>query len=268
MLEENHGVFLTDTRLQQPLRMSRCGRNHDAQSGAMQEIGFKALAMLCTELMARALRCAYNHRHLGVAAEHVMNLGGVVDDLIDREQAEIDRHQLDNWLECAHRGADSGADDREFRNRRVTDALFAVDSKQPVGDLECTAEVADLLAHDEYTLIAVEFLAQGLVERFPIRDLGHAATSLSLHVDVLAQLVERRFGALLGKLHCIVDNGGNFAVDLVQLGIDRVSFMLKAWPELLDRGALLPEPVLAVGAKMRLDRPRTRARHIAAPHPH
>src|SRR5216684_6225951 len=175
MLEENHGVVLTDTRLQQPLRISRCGRNHDAQPGAMQEIGFEALAMLCTELMACALRCAYNHRHLGVAAEHVMNLGGVVDDLIDREQAEIDRHQLDNWLEPAHRGADSGADYREFRNRRVTDALFAVDSKQPVGDLECAAEVTDLLAHDEDALIAVEFIAQGLVECFPISDLGHAA---------------------------------------------------------------------------------------------
>src|SRR5712691_7642373 len=175
MLEENYGVFLTDTRLQQPLRISRCGRNHDAQSGAMQEISFEALTMLCTKLMARALRCAYNHRHLGVAAEHVMNLGGVVDDLIDREQAKIDRHQLDNRLEPAHRGADSGADYREFRNRRVTHALFSVDGKQPVGDLECTAEVADLLAHDEDPLIAVEFLAQGLVECFPISDLGHAS---------------------------------------------------------------------------------------------
>src|SRR5216683_1686009 len=222
MLEENRGVVLTDTRLQQPLRISRCGRNHDAQSGAMQEIGFEALAMLCTELMARALRCAYDHRHLGMAAEHVMNLGGVVDNLIDREQAEIDRHQLDNRLEPAHRGADSGADDREFRNRRVTHALFAVDGKQPVGDLECTAEVTDLLAHDEYTLIAVEFLAQGLVERFSVSNLRHAATSLSLHVDVLA--------------------------DLVQLGIDRVSFMLKPGPELLDRVALLPDPFLAFGA--------------------
>src|SRR6266436_2760912 len=215
MLEENHGVVLTDTRLQQPLRISRCGRNHNAQSGAMQKISFEALAMLCTELMARALRCAYNHRHLGVATEHVMNLGGVVDDLIDREQTKVDRHQLDDRLEPAHRGADSRADYREFRNRRVTHALFAVDGEQPVGDLECAAEVADLLAHDEYTLIAVEFLAQGLVECFPVSNLGHAATSLSLRVDVLAELVNRGFGTLLGKLHRIVDNRGNFAVDIV-----------------------------------------------------
>src|SRR5229473_5003767 len=181
VLEENHGVVLTDTRLQQPLSISRCGRNHDAQPGAMQEISFEALAMLCTELMARALRCAYNHRHLGVAAEHVMNLGGVVDDLIDREQTKVDCHQFDDRLESTHRGPDSRSDDREFRDRRVTHTFFAVDGEKAVGDLERAAKIADLLAHDEYTLIAVEFLAQGLVERFPISDLGHAATSLSLH---------------------------------------------------------------------------------------
>ena len=49
--------------------------------------------------------------------------GGVVDDLVQRQQAEVDRHDLDDRPHAAQRRADAGADERRFRQRRVADSL-------------------------------------------------------------------------------------------------------------------------------------------------
>jgi hypothetical protein len=42
---------------------------------------------------------------------------------IEREQTEIDGHDLDDRAHAAQRGADTGPDERRFRQRRVADAL-------------------------------------------------------------------------------------------------------------------------------------------------
>ncbi len=76
----------------------------------MEEVGFEALAVLRAELMPRALRRANDQRHLGLAAVHVANFRRVIDDLIDRKEAEVHRHQLDYRPQPAHRSANAGAD--------------------------------------------------------------------------------------------------------------------------------------------------------------
>jgi hypothetical protein len=48
-----------------------------------------------------------------------------VHDLVERQQAEVDRHDLDDRAHAAQRRADAGADEAEFRQRRVADALGA-----------------------------------------------------------------------------------------------------------------------------------------------
>ena len=74
------------------------------RSRAMHEIGFEALAMLRAELMTGTLGRPNNDRNVGVTAEHVMNLRGVLMIWSIAQQTEIDRHQLDDRLEPAHRG--------------------------------------------------------------------------------------------------------------------------------------------------------------------
>ena len=79
--------------------------------------------MLGGELAAGAGGHADHERHVELAARHVQQRGGVVHDLVEREQAEVDGHDLDDRAHAAERGADAGADEGRLRQRRVADAL-------------------------------------------------------------------------------------------------------------------------------------------------
>src|SRR4029077_10984620 len=157
---------MTNSSFEQPLGVGGGGRDHHAQAWGMEKIRFEALAMLRAELMSTALRRANDYRHCGLATEHVVYFRRTIDHLIHCKEREVYSHQFDYRSEPAHRGADPGADDSQFRNWSIADALFAVHSEQPVGDLEGAAEVADFLAHDEDALVAIEFLTDGLVQCF------------------------------------------------------------------------------------------------------
>jgi hypothetical protein len=52
--------------------------------------------MLRGELLARTGRHADHQRHAELPARHVPDRGGRVHDLVERQQAEVDRHQLDD----------------------------------------------------------------------------------------------------------------------------------------------------------------------------
>ena len=59
------------------------------------------------ELPAGARRHADDQRHAELAARHMTQGRGIVDDLVEREQREIDRHDLDDGPHAAHRRADA-----------------------------------------------------------------------------------------------------------------------------------------------------------------
>ena len=46
-----------------------------------------------------------------LATRHIPDFGGVVDDLVHGQQAEVDGHQFDHRAEASHRRAHAGADD-------------------------------------------------------------------------------------------------------------------------------------------------------------
>ena len=101
----------------------------------------------------------------------------MVDDLVHRQQREVDRHQLDDRAQAGHRRADAHADDRVLGDRRVAHALLAELLEQPGGDLEGAVEDADVLAHQEHVLVALHLLAQRLVERLAVAHDGHQRSS-------------------------------------------------------------------------------------------
>ena len=119
---------------------------------------------------ARAPRRPDDHRHAHLAAEHVADLGGVVHDHVLRDEDEVDRHDLDDRAQTEHRGADPGPDEALLRDRGLAHALGAVLLPEPGGDLVRAFEAADLLAHQEHALIALELLVESTPERFAI---GH-----------------------------------------------------------------------------------------------
>jgi hypothetical protein len=72
-----------------------------------------------SELVPPAPGHANHHRHPHLAAEHVRDRGGVVDDLVHRQQGEVDGHDLDDRPQPSHGRADAHPDDRVLRDRGV-----------------------------------------------------------------------------------------------------------------------------------------------------
>ena len=97
----------------------------------------------------------------------------MVDDLVEGEQREVDRHQLDDRPQPAHRRADAGADDRVLRDRRVADAALAELVEQALGHLERALEDGDVLAHHEDGLVATHLLGHRVAKRLSHPHRGH-----------------------------------------------------------------------------------------------
>src|SRR5262249_54874383 len=125
------------------------------------------------QLAAAAARRADDQWTAGLATEHVVDLGGVVDDLVHRQQAEVDRHDLHDRPRAGHRRADRRADEALLGDRRVAHALLAELLQQALGDAVGPVEHPDLLAQDEHPVIAGQLLAQREPQR--LAD-GHAFT--------------------------------------------------------------------------------------------
>jgi hypothetical protein len=155
VLDEDDRVVVADRRLEQALGVRGGRRDRDEQAGHVEEQRLPRVRVRRAELVAGALRHAHDERHADLAAEHVVDVRGVVDDLVHRQQREVDRHELDDRAQAEHRRADAHADDRVLGDRRVADALLAELLEQAGGDLEGAVEDADVLAHQEDVLVAL-----------------------------------------------------------------------------------------------------------------
>ena len=116
--------------------------------------------MLCGELAPTAGRHADHERDRELAARHVADGGRVVENLVEREQAEVDRHHLDDRAHARECRADAGADERRFREWRVADTLLAEFREQPHAHRIAASVAPDVLAHQEHTRIALQRLTQ------------------------------------------------------------------------------------------------------------
>jgi len=129
------------------------------------------------ELVSGALRHPNDHRYPRLAAEHVVDVRGVVDDLVVGEQREVDRHQLHDGTQAGHRRPDGDPDDRVLADRRVAHAPLAEALEQPVGDAESTAEDPDVLAEEHHPLVVVHLLDERLSQRVAVAQLAHRSRS-------------------------------------------------------------------------------------------
>ena len=179
VLDEDDRVVVADRGLQQPLGVGRGRRHGDEQAGHVEVERLPGVRVRRAELVAGALRHAHHQRHLDLAAEHVADRRRVVDDLVHRQQREVDRHELDDGAQAGHRRADAHADDRVLGDRRVAHALLAELLEQAGGDLEGAVEDADVLAHEHDVRVALHLLAQRGVQRLAVAHDGHRAPQSS-----------------------------------------------------------------------------------------
>jgi hypothetical protein len=125
VLEDHHRVVAAQGRQQHAARILQRGRRQHAQARHVRVPGFEAVRVLRRELPAGAGGHADHDRHAHLAARHVAQRGGVVHDLVQRQQAEVDRHHLDDGAHAAQRRADARAHEGRLGKRRVAHPVFA-----------------------------------------------------------------------------------------------------------------------------------------------
>ena len=94
---------------------------------ALQTVG-----VLCGQLLARTRRHADHQRHAELTARHVPDRGGGIHDLIQRQQAEVDGHHLDDRAHASGGRADAGTDKTGFAERGVADPVLPEFVHQPL----------------------------------------------------------------------------------------------------------------------------------------
>ena len=147
--------------------------------------------------------------------------GGVVHDLVERQQAEVDRHDLDDRAHPAERGADAGADEGRLRQRRVADPLGAELLEQALAHGEAAAVAADVLAHQEDALVARQRLADA--PRASPRGRWSFIVALGLAVDEAGEVLDRLERAGLGEGHGGVDLGGDLGLERRDVVVGRAA---------------------------------------------
>ncbi len=80
---------------------------------------------------ADADAAAQDDRHFEPAAAHVLDLGGLVDQLADGVEDEVDEHEVDDRARAGHRRAGAEADEAALGDRRVAQPLGAVELVEP-----------------------------------------------------------------------------------------------------------------------------------------
>ena len=114
-----------------------------------------------------------NHRHGGLAAEHVAVLPGLVDELVHGDGHEIEVHDLGHRAHAGHRRPDGRSGDGRLTDGRVADAILAELVQQATGRPVRPAVDGHVLTHDEDSRVAPHLLGDGLLDRFTIKHFRH-----------------------------------------------------------------------------------------------
>ena len=168
ILEHDDRVRVEQRGPEHPPRVLERRGRHDADARDVRVPPLEAVRMLRGELPPGTGRHADHERDAELAARHMADGGGVIDDLVEREQAEVDGHHFDDRQHAVQRRADARADERRLGQRRVAYALLAEFRQQSLAHGVAAAVAPDVLAHEEHALVAGERLPQCLAQRFPV----------------------------------------------------------------------------------------------------
>jgi hypothetical protein len=169
VLENQHRIGVVDRREEQSLGVVRRRWLHDLQPRHVREPRFQALAVLRGGAGAGTAGQADHHRHAGLAAEHEMDLGRLIDDLLHCQRHEVGELQLEHRLHAGNGRADGRTRNAELADRRVDDALRAETMDEVARHTECAAVDADVLAEQENPLVRLHRLGKPFADRLGVR---------------------------------------------------------------------------------------------------
>ena len=113
VLEDEHGSGSSSAASSMPRASSTVAGARALDAGDVRVPDLQAVRVLGGQLAPAARRHAHDQRHAHLPARHVAQRRRVVHDLVEREQAEVDRHHLDDRAHAAERRADPRADEAD-----------------------------------------------------------------------------------------------------------------------------------------------------------
>ena len=89
----------------------------------MGEHRVKTLRMLGCRTETGAVHSADYERCDRLAAKHVTEFGGLVEDLVEANAHEVHEHQFDDRTQARRGGSDGGANEGRFADRRIQNTI-------------------------------------------------------------------------------------------------------------------------------------------------
>ena len=193
------------------------------------------------------------HRHLQSPAAHVLHLGDLIDDLADRIQHEVGKHEVDHRPSPRHRSSAGQPDKTTFADRSIAESNRTELFKQPRRRLEVTATNADPLTHHEDAWVLRHLLRECFVSCLRISDLtrfGRCGWSKVSNltsrwrglfaVDVSRRVFRFRPSTRLRELTRLIDHRFHFRIDRIEFRSGRGLVGDQLLPQASDRAFLLP----------------------------
>src|SRR5215208_3449563 len=164
VLEEKHGVGISNGALDHGLRITRECWRHYFEARYIADPGLDALGVVEGAAWHDAVGRPDGYGAIPVAVRAVVELGRLVDDLVERRRDKVSELYLGHGAHPVHREAYGRAHDQALSQRRVHHPLSTEFLLQPLRNPENTAGPAYVLAKHHYRLVRAHLLGEPLVD--------------------------------------------------------------------------------------------------------
>jgi hypothetical protein len=168
IFEDQHRVRVLERGPEHAARIFERCRGQHLEARNVRVPALETVRMLGGKLTAGAGRHADYQWNAELIARHMAHRRGGVEDLVERQETEVHRHQFDDRPHTGHRGADTGAGKSGLRKRRIANTVGTEFRQQPLAHRVTAARAADILAHQEYTVVPAKRIADRLAHRIAI----------------------------------------------------------------------------------------------------
>ncbi|OPZ70925.1 MAG: hypothetical protein BWY82_01899 [Verrucomicrobia bacterium ADurb.Bin474] len=146
IFHEAHRIVVPDRGFEEPFGVVGGSRAHHLQSGCVRNEILRGMRVCGTDGGATVGRATDHDRAVDLAARHVANVGGIVDDLVERHVGEAPEHQFHNRPYSQHGGSDSHSDETGFTDGRVHHTLRAPFLEEPFSYFVGSIKLADFFS--------------------------------------------------------------------------------------------------------------------------
>ena len=136
---------------------------------------FKRLTVLGSCGQSATTSSGDGHGQSCVSAEHVLQLGGLVDDLVESHTDEVHEHQVDDWTQASDRCANAKTNNGLFADGRVNNALLTKLGLQASEGSEDSTKGTDVFTGAEYVGVGFHHLRNGFIESLCVREFAFVA---------------------------------------------------------------------------------------------